>query len=54
MTPEEFAAEMRAICTDDDVEAQHWDADALMSRLLRQLGYEEGVAVFYESRCWYA
>jgi hypothetical protein len=38
---------------DPESEAQH-QADQLMSRILDELGYGEGVAVFEEVEKWYA
>ena len=53
MTPKEFADEMRK-CESDDIEAQHSEADDLMTHLLREHGYEEGVNVFDSMTKWYS
>ena len=56
MTPEEFYEAMKAI--DDnlryDEEVAHSEADDLMAKLLSDLGYDKGVAVFNQMHKWYA
>lgn len=54
MTPEEFAAKMRAIAAGGDVEGCHSEADGLMLEVLTQLGYGEGCRVFGDMEKWYA
>jgi hypothetical protein len=54
MTPEEFAAKMREILVGVDLEDEHVEADNLMCRVLRDLGYTEGVTVFLQADMWYA
>ncbi len=53
MTPEEFAKRMREIAT-YDTEARHSEGDDLMMRVLKDLGYAEGVKVFDGMHKWYA
>lgn len=53
MTPDEFAARMKAIDNEGDWESDHEDADALMCEILRSLGYAEGVAAFEAMDKWY-
>lgn len=56
MTPEEFAKKMKKIS--DNLKYQEEDAhmqmDNLMSDLLRQLGYGEGIDIFDNTSKWYA
>ena len=56
MTPEQFRDAMKEI--DEkygaDTEGAHGQADDLMCKLLRELGYEEGVEVFEKMHKWYA
>lgn len=54
MTPEEFQAAMAAIFHDYDQEIAHIEADDLMVKLLTQLGYGEGAAIFDNASKWYA
>ena len=57
MTPDEFAARMRAIYPADGVydnEVAHDNADNLMCELLTALGYGDGVAIFEAADKWYA
>ena len=62
MTPEGFAEAMeklRAVAgtwlkPGDKVHESHREADDLMCEVLRQLGYEEGVAMFVEMQKWYS
>lgn len=53
MAPEQFANRMREAVTSDE-ESQHSVADGLMTSLLRELGYGEGVDVFEKMDKWYA
>lgn len=52
MTPEEFVSEAKSIVAKaaDDYEAAHIELDALLCRVLGQLGYGEGVRVFEEAK----
>jgi len=55
MTPEEFERRMsRIFANDDDTEANHIKADALLCEVLMQLGYENGVNIFESAHKWYA
>jgi hypothetical protein len=56
MTPEEFAAAMEQVFWDlaYDIEAAHWEADRLLCKMLRELGYDEGVDVFEEVKKFYS
>ena len=56
MTPQEFADAMRALHLKYhwDEEQLHVEADALMCKLLRDLGYDDGVATFMAMEKWYA
>lgn len=53
-TPKEFAEEMRILADNDDIEMRHRTMDHLMTSVLRELGYGEGVKIFKEARKWYA
>ena len=55
ITPEEFAAQMRDIFTDGgDLDVEHCDADDLLCKVLRSLGYGAGVDIFERADKWYA
>ena len=55
MTPERFATKMRALSRDSyDRERMHEAMDALMCKVLRTLGYEEGIKIFEQTDKWYA
>jgi len=56
MTPEEFQAAMAGIVSAEyvDTETAHIDADALMGRMLTELGYGAGVDLFKKFDKWYA
>lgn len=54
MTPDRFEAEMRKIAAIDDVERRHSDGDDLMCRVLTELGFGAGVAVFKQTTKYYA
>lgn len=49
-----FANEMRRIDRDNDTEMRHILADELMCKLLRELGYGEGVDIFEKMSLWYS
>ena len=60
-TPEEFSKAMMEIKTGSfygermyDEENQHRDADHLMCKVLRSLGYGDGVDIFNEMNKWYS
>ena len=56
MTPEEFKERMKKICKDDgyNEEELHIFADDLMCKLLRSLGYGDGVEIFEAAPKWYS
>jgi len=54
MTPDEFLAAMQEIAKNGDEEGRHLEADALICKMLRQLGYGMGVDVFNGMQKWYA
>lgn len=56
MTPEEFAKTMQKLVESygDDREMFHVTADGLMTALLVQLGYEDGIKIFINQSKWYA
>ncbi len=61
MTPEEFKLAMAKTVGKTEVkdwygapEDYHKAADNLMCRVLRELGYSEGVKIFLKSERWYA
>ena len=56
MTTIEFKEKMIEIAkrNDLDEEATHAEADYLMCDILTDLGYGEGVNIFYEMTRWYA
>lgn len=62
MTPDEFAKKMKKISDNlkyqndayYDEEDAHMQMDDLMSDLLRQLGYGEGIDIFDNTSKWYA
>ena len=57
-TPDEFFWEMFKIADADpdglDAENAHKEADKLICRVLKELGYGKGVIVFREMERWYA
>ena len=65
MTPEEFAQRMRVIvdCKEYNIrkfpiitmdELVHVEVNALIIKVLKSLGYEEGAKIFEEMGKWYA
>ena len=59
LTPEEFTNKMtelykKYIIEKDDEEYAHGHMDELICELLINLGYEDGVRVFYATPKWYA
>lgn len=56
MTPREFKIKMQEIkdAPDTDIESVHIDMDALMCKLLMELGFGDGVEVFQETDKWWA
>ena len=55
-TPEEFTAQMQEIAESVgwDSERAHPRMDALMAKVLTELGYEDGIALFEEQHRCYA
>lgn len=53
MTPQEMANAMRDIDSGDQ-EGDHCDADDLMVRVLRSLGYGEAMDIYEKMDKWYA
>ena len=49
-----FTNEMRRIERNNDTEMAHILADELMCKLLRELGYGEGVDIFEQMDKWYS
>ena len=49
-----FANEMRRIDRDNNTEMAHIYADELICKLLRELGYGEGVDIFEQMDKWYS
>lgn len=56
MTPEEFAKQMQTLAKkyNDDEELFHIMADGLLTAVLVDLGYEEGVKIFLDQPKWYS
>jgi len=56
LTPEEFAVQMQKIrdTFGGDEEAAHARMDDLMVKVLVELGYRDGVAIFNKQDKWYA
>ena len=55
-TPEQFRDEMQKIREEigGDVEVAHACMDDVLCRVLMELGYRDGVAIFDEQDKWYA
>jgi hypothetical protein len=58
-TPKEFAKEMQNLSDRldkklIDKESAHSEADALLCKVLRELGYEKGVTIFESLDLWYS
>lgn len=56
VTPEEFFNIMKKIHDNDKGYEENWhaDMDNLMCRVLTDLGYGDGVDVFYDTDKWYS
>ena len=56
ITPKEFAEKMEEIRRNDfyDYEAAHSKMDNLMSKVLRQNGYKDGILCFNKQQKWYS
>jgi hypothetical protein len=52
-TPEQFKNEMQNE-VGGDIESAHIRMDAIMCRVLKELGYKDGIAVFEKQPRWYA
>lgn len=55
-TPEEFAEQMQKIrdTMGGDAEIAHGKMDDLMAKVLVELGYRDGIAIFDKQEKWYA
>lgn len=53
ITPQMFAEQMRKFSYDDE-EMGHISADHLMTKVLEQFGYEEGIEIFQNMGKWYS
>ena len=55
-TPEEFKTQMQKIrdTVGGDEEVAHADMDDLMAKVLVELGYHDGIAIFDKQAKWYA
>lgn len=53
MTPEEFEIKMKEL-QKNDTETSHRRMDGLMCELLEELGYEDGIQIFYDTYKWYS
>lgn len=56
ITPEDFKVEMKKIARKlhHDKEVMHVEMDDLMCKVLKELGYNEGVKIFSKQEKWYA
>lgn len=56
MDPQEFCNEMRRIKNEyrSDWEKRHFLMDELMCKVLKELGYEEGVILYEITAKWYS
>jgi len=56
ISPEEFAQQVRKACDILDTELTHIEADRVLIKVLRSLGYGEGCDIYDEARreFWYA
>ena len=55
MTPEEFEKEMQELYDNQggNEEVFHVEADRLLCKLLKELGYEKGIEIFENADRWY-
>ncbi len=53
LTAKSFATEMEKVFADKDTESALANADKLMCRALKQLGYGDGVGIFERASKWY-
>ncbi len=49
-----IAKHIEAECSHDDIEAAHLNADAILTDLLEQLGFNKTVAAWSEVDKWYS
>lgn len=55
ISPDEFQRAMQRLADENfDPEISHSDADRLLCKVLEQLGYGKGVAVFRSLKIWYS
>ena len=54
MSDDDAAVEMKKLFDNSDTENGHIEADELLCRLLKALGYEKTVAEFEKQNKWYA
>ena len=55
MTPEKFKNEMIAIAERNlGLEGFHLEADDLICKVMRELGYSDGIEIFEKHEKWYA
>lgn len=56
LTPEQFKEKVIVLLDDDNYcpEVLHRGVDGLMTDLLKQMGYEEGVQLFLDADIWYS
>jgi hypothetical protein len=54
MTKKEAIEEMKTIQSDRDIEGAHINADALLCKLLVELGFSDVVAEYKKIEKWYA
>ena len=53
INPREFLKRMEALAH-EDTEGRHYEADKLMTEILEQLGYVDGVKLFWSWTKWWA
>ena len=54
MTPKEFKDKMEVISEIPNTDERHESGDNLMSDVLDELGYADGVDIFWDMDKWYA
>lgn len=53
-TPKEFKEQMEIFVRMSDIERRHIAMDDFMCEVLKELGYADGVNVFYNTNLWYS
>ena len=53
ITPEEFERRMKEIAKERNADDRHYKADCLMTDLLKELGYGDGIKVYDEFDKYY-